>query len=342
MNSSLTSLREDLDALLARLASRYRLETDQIIPFVDHAEMLTALLSHFAERNRKLIVAGYASPEIAIAADRAGLELVEVVGASPFVNHPEDILEAIDSSHDLVYLANPNWVTGAIFSFNHIDRITRAVADGQMILDEKYHDFFGITGLPLLDTYDNLVILRSLSVGLVNGLDLGCFLGSPRATAECRHVLPWMKMRTRELRLLEDCLGNQESAEQRLTESHDESLRLASCLIELEVQNRLTSADFILLRVADPARVGNYLATLGLPTENLQSYPGLEGYLRYRIDRPDRNEQFLTAFRRMPSKYHHMDDIDRRAVMFHRVERPSHVRPESESRVDLKRLAEAR
>jgi histidinol-phosphate aminotransferase len=342
MNSSLTSLREGFDALLIRLASRYRVETDQIIPFVDHADLLTSLLSHFANRNRKLIVAGYASPEVAIAADRAGLAVVEVVGASPFVNHPEDMIEAIGSRHDLVYLANPNWVTGANFSFNHLDRIVREVPDGCMIIDEKYHDFFGITGLPLLGTYDNLVILRSLSVGLVNGLEMGCFLGSPRATAECRQVLPWMKIRTRELRFLEDCLANQESAEQRLTESHDESLRLATDLVELEVQNRLTSADFILLRVADPARVGNYLATFGLPTENLQSYPGLENYLRYRIDRPDRNEQFLTAFRRMPSRYYQMDDVDRRAVMFHRVERPSQTQPGSERRIDLQRLIRAR
>ena len=337
MTFTSVSSREGLDELLERLAGRYRVDPDQIIPFVDHTDMLSGLLRHLAGGRRRMIVAGYASPEIALAADRCELAITEVTGASPFVNHPEDVLEALTSEDDLVYLANPNWVTGAGYSFNHLDTIIRALPKGRVILDEKLHDYFGITGLSLLDTYDHLAILRSLSVGLDFGFEGGCLLASPRVTAEFRQVLPWMKIRSRELALLADCLADKHKAEDRLTRAHDQSFYLATELNELDVQNRLTSADFVLLRVAQPSKVSNYLASLGLPTENLEGYEGLDNYLRYRTDRPDLNEQLLTAFRRMPTGYYRMDDVDRRAVMFHRTESQkilsSEHKPTSENRL---------
>jgi hypothetical protein len=84
------------------------------------------------------------------------------------------------------------------------------------------------------------------------------------------------------------------------------------------VQNRITATDFLLMRVADPARVGNFLAKHGTPIENLRGYPGLDNYVRYVIQSPLSNDRLLNAFQRMPADYYKMDDIDKRGVMLRR------------------------
>jgi hypothetical protein len=128
----------------------------------------------------------------------------------------------------------------------------------------------------------------------------------------------WDQMSTTMFRMLDTVLINETLASQRLAEVHEESLRIAHNLTQLGVQNRITATDFLLLRVADPVRVGNHLASFGCPVENLDGYPELKNYLRYRIQSPLSNDNILTGFRRMPPDYYKMDDLDKRAIMFHR------------------------
>jgi histidinol-phosphate/aromatic aminotransferase/cobyric acid decarboxylase-like protein len=324
MNRIATVARGSMDDLLERLGTRLGVDSSTVVPFTDHTDLLTSLLKFVADNQTRVLVAGHASPDIAIAADRADLEAVEVRGVSPFVSHPEDIVEAVDSTRNIIYLANPNWVTGSNYSLPHLDLIARSVGDGCLIIDERYFDYYGITGLPLLDRHDHVVVIRSLTAGFGIGSDQsGCIAGSPSFVNSFKESFEWSRLSTTLYRLLNVSLDSDRAAARRLIELHDEALRIATALTELGVQNRITATDFLLLRVADPIRVGNNLAGFGCPVENLEGYPDLENYVRYRIQSPLSNDNFLTAFRRMPKDYYHMKDIDRRAVMFHRPQEAS-------------------
>ncbi len=324
MNRIAIVARDSLDELLGRLGTKFGVGSSTIVPFADYTDVVTLLLRHLAGHQDKLLVAGHASPDIAIAAERADLKSKEVLGASPFVSHPEDLLEVIPSKRSVVYLANPNWVTGSNYSLAQLDRIAGAIPEGALILDEKYFDFYGITGLPLLDRYDHVVVIRSLTAGFSIGSDeSGCLIGTPGFSDRFREMYPWTRLTTTVFRILNTSLSDDSTTTRCLTQLRDEAMRLATGLTGLGVQNRITATDFLLLRVADPKRVGNYLAGFGTPVENLEGYPDLEHYIRYRIQSPLSNDNFLSAFRRMPTEYFKMKDVDKRAVMFHRVERPT-------------------
>ena len=101
-------------------------------------------------------------------------------------------------------------------------------------------------------------------------------------------------------------------------EIHDEALRLAVALTHLGVQCRLAAADFLLMRVASPKDAGNYLVTDKVPVENLDGYPGMKNYLRYRISSRESNDRLLAAFHRMPGNYVKMAGLDHRAVSMYR------------------------
>jgi histidinol-phosphate/aromatic aminotransferase/cobyric acid decarboxylase-like protein len=319
MQGSMTASRDRVESLIRHLANSVRLEPSYIMPFSNFIDCMTALLKHIRDDRTSLITAGHAAPEVEIAAHRAEMTIDEVLGASPFISHPDDILDRITSDRDIIYLANPNWITGASFSSADIDRLVQAIPRGVMIVDEKYVDHYGISALPLLSQYRNVIILRSVTTAF--GIDAdssGYVVSVPEFISAFKEVYDWNSISNTLMTILTTTLISEDARRQRLSMLRDEALRVATRLNQLGVQNRMTSADFLLLRVANPAQVGNFLVRHNTAPENLDGYPDLKNYLRYRLQSPLSNETFLSAFAKMPKEYFHLDTIDRRAVMFHR------------------------
>ncbi len=330
--------RDQLDELSRQLGDRLQLAGPMILPFVDFSDLMTALLERVGNAADGLIVGGHATPDVEIAADRAGLPLKEQLGSTPFIGHAEDVISAIKSGREIVYLASPNRATGADYSLGDLETIAASVKGGTLIVDETYFDFYGISALPLLEKNTHVVIIRSLTAGFgIRSDESGFLIGSPGLIGSLKQSFEWTGISPTLYKIIVTTLANEEARTLRLTTVHDESLRLSTRLTRQGVQNRITAADFLLLRVANPTGVGNFLAKLGTPIENLDGYSGLENYVRYVIQSPLSNDRLLNAFGRMPAEYYKMDDIDRRAMMFHRpAEKPADV----EAAVTSNRLAE--
>jgi len=76
----------------------------------------------------------------------------------------------------IVFLARPNNPTGNLFDTDTIEEIIQA-APGLVVIDEAYHAFSGQTLMPLLQQYDHLLLLRTLSKLGLAGLRLGVLVG---------------------------------------------------------------------------------------------------------------------------------------------------------------------
>jgi histidinol-phosphate aminotransferase len=91
----------------------------------------------------------------------------------------------------LIFLSYPNSPTGNCFSEDRIRAILEASA-GVVVVDEAYSNFSGKTLLPLLQQYENLVILRTLSKVGYAALRIGFLLGAPELLQELNKVrLPY-------------------------------------------------------------------------------------------------------------------------------------------------------
>ena len=94
------------------------------------------------------------------------------------------LLAALRRGARVFFLANPNNPTGSVLRPTDLRRILQAAAKTLVVVDEAYFEFSGITILPWIRRYKNLVVTRTFSkaAGLA-GLRLGCIFAH-RSIAE--------------------------------------------------------------------------------------------------------------------------------------------------------------
>lgn len=196
---------------------------------------------------------------------------------------------------DLIFLASPNNPTGNRFSDERIFNILSG-SNGIVVLDEAYCDFSGRTFLSLIEKYENLVVLRSMSKVGFAGIRMGMLFGRDEIAREINKVRLPYNVNSFSQRIAEVILDNVEFVgknAQLITLERDRVYNALKLMSGVEVYP--SDANFILFRVNDADRVFGGLIERGVLIRNFNSPGRLKNCLRVTIGTPEENDTFLVA-----------------------------------------------
>ena len=143
--------------LKEKLAGLYGVKPENVFVSNGSDEVLNFAFLAFGEK-------GVAFPEISygfyeVYADLYALEAEKIPLKSDFSIDYRDYC----GKGKMVVIANPNAPTGMCLPVSEVESIVSSNPDSLVLIDEAYVDFGGETALPLLEKYDNLLVVRTFS-----------------------------------------------------------------------------------------------------------------------------------------------------------------------------------
>ena len=146
-------------------------------------EVLSFIFYAFFDSDKPLLAPEYTYSFYPVYAGYYGIPLQRFALKDDWSIDADAVLALFERPCGGFICANPNAPTGIALSIEQIEKILRA-ADGRfaVVIDEAYADFSEATALPLLQTYKNLIIVRTFSKSFAfAGMRLGFCVAHPDA-----------------------------------------------------------------------------------------------------------------------------------------------------------------
>lgn len=114
-------------------------------------------------------------------------------GSNNFRMNPEEFINMMNKDHSLFYIDNPNNPTGQVIDIENLEKMVAYASElgRPIVIDEAYGDFISKdnSAITLVDKYENLIVIRSLSKGLgLAGLRAGYMITSKEVSHQYNKV----------------------------------------------------------------------------------------------------------------------------------------------------------
>jgi histidinol-phosphate aminotransferase len=213
----------------------------------------------------------------------AGGRLVQVMPAPDFDFPLDAVLRAISPRTRVVFLTNPNNPTGIAMPLAAIRTVAERVPDGAVVfVDEAYAEFAGVSFLPELERYPNVIVGRTFSkaYGLA-ALRIGALIGHPAVLDRIRPALPVYSVNVAAVVAVQAALGDRDHLERYLHEVRESKALLYAACERLGLKYWKSGANFVLVCAGarTPALVDG-AAARGVYIRDRSTEPGCAGCIR--------------------------------------------------------------
>jgi histidinol-phosphate aminotransferase len=164
--------------LVQALADYYKVDTSNVFVGVGSDDVLAmAFLTFFNDRKKPILF-----PDITYSFYDVWANLYRI----PYETQPLDeefriIPDDYKQPNGGIIFPNPNAPTGAFLPLDKVEDIIRANQEVVVIVDEAYVDFGGKSVIPLVDKYDNLLVVQTFSKSrAMAGMRIGFAIGSKK------------------------------------------------------------------------------------------------------------------------------------------------------------------
>jgi histidinol-phosphate aminotransferase len=175
LTSAAVSMYPEQETVRRELAKFFAVHSDELLLTNGTDEALHLIVDTFVEPDDAVLLVEPTFAMYRFYSELAGAR-IEALRYDAAMQFPMSaLLTALRKSPRVFFLANPNNPTGSILQPAELRRILKAATKTLLVVDEAYFEFSGITILPWIRRYNNLVVTRTFSkAAALAGLRLGC------------------------------------------------------------------------------------------------------------------------------------------------------------------------
>lgn len=163
LSQGLLSIYPDYEGALHRLSAHFGVSADQMMLTNGTDEAIQVAVNTFVEPGDPVLVLNPSYAMYRFYGELAGAKIHELDYCTANLTLPFDELLKAAPDMKVVFLSNPNNPTGSLTPLEQIQRLLEATPDTAIFVDEAYFEFCGVTALPWINEYPNLLVSRTLS-----------------------------------------------------------------------------------------------------------------------------------------------------------------------------------
>ncbi|MEE0596996.1 MAG: histidinol-phosphate transaminase [Agathobacter sp.] len=145
--------------LVEAIASNYQVKNEQVFVGVGSDDVLAMIFMTFFNSKKPILFPDITYSFYDVWADMLRIPYEQITLDEDFKICPKDY----SRENGGVIFPNPNAPTGELMDLAQIEEIIQANPDVIVVVDEAYIDFGGVSALPLIDKYDNVIVVQTFS-----------------------------------------------------------------------------------------------------------------------------------------------------------------------------------
>ncbi len=178
----------DATRLAAALSKYYKVPEDQIFIGVGSDDVLAMAYLTFFNSDKPVLFPDITYSFYDVWADMFGVNYETIPLDSEFRINLEDYYGS-NHPNGGVIIANPNAPVGIYEPVEALEKVVAENRESVVIIDEAYIDFGGKSSLPLIDKYDNVLIVQTFSKSrAMAGMRIGFAFGSKKLIGYLKDV----------------------------------------------------------------------------------------------------------------------------------------------------------
>lgn len=167
----------DSEVLVNALAERYGLKPSQVFVGVGSDDVISMAFMTFFNSGKPILFPDVTYSFYDVWADVYRIPYRTCPLREDFTINPDDYRQ----ENGGIIFPNPNAPTGVLESQDMIEDIIKANPDSVVMIDEAYIDFGGKSCLPLIEKYENLLVVQTFSKSRsMAGMRIGFAMGSEK------------------------------------------------------------------------------------------------------------------------------------------------------------------
>ncbi|WP_026524876.1 histidinol-phosphate transaminase [Butyrivibrio sp. MB2005] len=174
--------------LVDALSKYYKVPTDQIFVGVGSDDVLAMAYLTFFNSDKPILFPDITYSFYDVWAELYRVPYKQIPLRDDFTIDFDDYMPENNPNSGII-IANPNAPVGIYEPVSKIEKVIAANPDSVVIVDEAYIDFGGESALPLIDKYENLLVVQTFSKSrAMAGMRIGFAFGSKKLIGYLRDV----------------------------------------------------------------------------------------------------------------------------------------------------------